>query len=908
MKKSFSKRITAAVLTVVIALSAAVVSGAFAGNWSTAPKETRLVTVNTDKVITEDYEGVGNNHWVGPYYYNMNDAYQLVNEKRNATLEPSYMRMMFLPQWVVNLNDDAATQEAKYLAGNFYFESVEFQNFMRKVKMYHESGTRVQINMGGRVTTRGGMSQWFGIQNVELSEAGTRSAPRNLEAFGKLGAAIIKYADNHGWDNIRMMSFYNEVNSGNFEAFFDKRIYYSQMVKKMHEALAEEGYRDQSDEDNYVRLCGVDLSGYVTENPIVGFISYIAANCRVTQADKDADTANVKYKNREVGSAVYDYLATHEYQGKRENSYFNHSAEESYKGIESQGIYSITKQLAEYVSDEYKYLGTEEYVNYNKERIYINEFGAGDLDGTNSRNHNYELNDTAQVIAHSNAGASGSAYWFYLGEMIPDPMNVGQTAIDICDAAVPSKGTYMVSNNWATRTLPYRYVPDHSKVYDITVAGSNLTGNDPSKTDIIASAYKSTSKSAADKQGYTVLMNIGPSEADRAVEIKFTGADKPAAGTKFRRHVFVCQGDVDGDGYAETTNYYSGYTDLGGNTLGGPNAILAPADQVLTVNNNGTISDTAGFPSSIDQTDADGNNIKSNQYLVVYTSLEEEVQLEMSTTKEWAQAEYSDKNTGTVDKDGKFTSDKTTKQISEYETIDFPVLPGETVDLSVLNIYGLNAPDSTGKQTASASQKSSVTWEIVGRAPYEWNRETAYIYTDTANTGVNATYDLSGTAYHGAGYGLTADLKGTLSSTTGSSVTYTADANAKVGDTIAIKIKYDDGEKSGYAIVIVSIGFKVNLKYKNDSNVEKTVSKVYRAIPNINFYRSYLPKSFDDLTRDIRVENTNYRNSAKEKIKGWKIEGGTDTATYDYIPATIETKAVESTNPASTVCTFVAEQ
>ena len=907
MKKSFSKRITAAVLTVVIALSAAVVSGAFAGNWSTASKETRLVTVNTDKVINEDYEGVGNNHWVGPYYYNMNDAYELVTEKRNATLEPSYMRMMFLPQWAVNLNDDAATQEAKYLAGDFYFESVEFQNFMRKVKMYHETGTRVQLNMGGRVTTKGAMSSWFGIQNVELSQAGTRSAPRNLEAFGKLGAAIIKYADNLGFDNIRMVSFYNEVNGGNFEAFFDKRIYYSQMVKKMHEALAEEGYRDQSDEDKYVRICGVDLAGYVTEAPITGFISYIAANCRVTEADKAADTNNIKYKNRAVGSAVYDYLATHEYQDNVRAGYFDKTEDVSYTKKDTSGVYGLTKQLCEYVSDEYKYLGTDEYVDFSKERIYINEFGAGNLDGSNIRMQNFEYNEAAQVIAHTNAGSSGSAYWFYFGEMIPDPMNVTQTGSDICDTAVPSKGTYMVSTVWATRGLTYRYVPDHSKVYDITVAGSNLTGNDPTQTDIIASAYKSTSKSAAEKQGYTVLLNVGPSEADRAVEIKFTGADKPAAGTKFRRHVFVCQGDVDGDGYLETTNYYSGYTDLGGNTLGGPNAILAPADQILTVNDNGTISDTTGFPSSVDQTDADGNNVKSNQYIVVYTSIEEEVQLEMSTTKEWAQSEYNDTNTGTVDKDGKFTSDTTTKQISEYETIDFPVLPGGTVDLSVLNIYGISDPDSTGKQTASDSQKANVTWEIVGRAPNEWNTKSAYTYTDTANTGVNATYDLSGTAYHGAGYGLTDDLKGTLSSSTGSTVTYTADANAKVGDTIAIKIKYENGNKSGYAIVIVSIGFKVNFKYKNDSKVETTVSRVFRYIPNIKYYQSYLPKSFDDLTRDIKIGNTNNRDSAKEKIKGWTIEGGNSNS-YDYIPESIETKAVNSTNPADAVCTFVAKQ
>ena len=154
---------------------------------------------------------------------------------------------------------------------------------------------------------------------------------------------------------------------------------------------------------------------------------------------------------------------------------------------------------------------------------------------------------------------------------------------------------------------------------------------------------------------------------------------------------------------------------------------------------------------------------------------------------------------------------------------------------------------------------------------------------------------------------MTADLKGTLSSTTGSSVTYTADANAKVGDTIAIKVKYEKGNKSGYAIVIVSIGFKVDLKYKNDDKTVKTVSKVFRYVPNINYYKSYLPKSFDDLTRDTRIGNTNQRNSAKEKIKGWKIEGGSSEV-YEYIPAAIEKKAVESTNPASTVCTFVAEQ
>lgn len=74
MKNLFTKRLIAAVMALVVCVS---VAGASMAVESTA-QSTRLITVDTDTVLTDDFIGIGSNHWCSNYVGGMNDAYNTV--------------------------------------------------------------------------------------------------------------------------------------------------------------------------------------------------------------------------------------------------------------------------------------------------------------------------------------------------------------------------------------------------------------------------------------------------------------------------------------------------------------------------------------------------------------------------------------------------------------------------------------------------------------------------------------------------------------------------------------------------------------------------------------------------------------------------------------------------------------
>ncbi len=130
MKAIFTKRVIAPILAFVLCICAAGAALAVEGR----AVATRTIAVDTDEIITEGYRGVGTNHWSSPYGFGMNDAYQLVNEKRNNMQQPKYIRMLFMPQWIVDTTLPAEQQEYEWNNGIYHFDNIDVQNFSERLR------------------------------------------------------------------------------------------------------------------------------------------------------------------------------------------------------------------------------------------------------------------------------------------------------------------------------------------------------------------------------------------------------------------------------------------------------------------------------------------------------------------------------------------------------------------------------------------------------------------------------------------------------------------------------------------------------------------------------------------------------------------------------------------------------
>lgn len=700
MKKPFL--IKALSIFSVLAVLACSTVGSFALT-AREQKSKRTVSVNTSSVIQEDFLGHGNNLWTFPYGRGMNDAYELVNKNRTDMQKPAFMRMMFLPQWIVYIDEEPEVQKQRWESGDYNWNSIEVINFFNKVKMLKEAGTIIELNMGGRISTKYRLNEWYQVPDSSITFYGgpadfeTRGAPDNLKAFANATAAVIKKADEKGLDNVRLLCFYNEVNGGNFEAFFDKRVYWTAMIKEVHSALKAAGYRDKNNESKYVKIMGTDFSGLIQDPVVSEYVNYVYENLR-----------------NDDGTPIFDILSTHQYIRHETDVYLKNS-------LEFTSRFSDTPV-------------------YNTE-------GSGVINADGSYNLNYMRNTISCCLMIANTGFAGNALWFYSPERLSDPFNLDQSGYEMCNWDFPTRGTWTVGENNAQIGLFYRYVEKNSKVYKTAV----------SNDDIYSAAFGKDG-------GYSVFteMDYGETNSKRTLCVEFTGDNIPADGTKFERHTYIFPDDDDGDGIADS-EYPSYYVDEYGNTVGGANAIIPVTDKIVTVS-NGKITD---------------DDITGKHCAVLYTTIPEQPQLEVETTDEDV----------SIIVDGKYVN-------KVYDSIDFCVEPGKSVDLSVKKIIG--ADDNA----------ENVTWEIVGKNP-------------SALSYYNSVYDPATNT--GGGYGMTDENCGKLSKTSGKTVTYTAE-NTEKGDTVAIKV-FSNADNEAYKIIIISIGYTVKFDYGYDS---KTAEKSYK--------------------------------------------------------------------------------
>ena len=498
MKCLPTKRVIFAVLALLLCICVAGAAGATAALdlgelGDILLGSSRKITVDTNTIVSEDYAGLGNNHWSSPYISGMNDAYQTVNEKRTNTIKPAYMRMLFLPDWLVDTSLSSEEQQREWESGIYHFDNIEVINFFQKVKMYKESGTDVILNMGARVDYD--ILDWFGVKDATHSEGGTRAAPANLEAFAAATYAIFEYAWDNGYDNVNMLSWYNEVNGGNYEMFWDKPMYWCTMIEKTHGEFKSQTYKGVNARDK-IKIFGTELTGFCTEESIDYWMEYV--------------TENLVDEN---GEPIYDYYSCHHYPWSS-----------SYKDIEEK-----VKEMGR------RYSG-----------VWTNEIGARTVSSSETTTHsgetfvsNYKYSEAAMVIMQSNAGYGGAACWVVGPDVAPSPMGIS------FDKGLMGMWTYpyrsmSVAHNYGFRSLMMRYIPKHSKVYKNSVNSS----------DILCAVYGIEDENK-NIQDMTVLLDVDAKNINRELTVALGGK---MANRKLERHVYYYpEADKEGWEWADVT-------------------------------------------------------------------------------------------------------------------------------------------------------------------------------------------------------------------------------------------------------------------------------------------------------------------------------------------------------------------
>lgn len=504
---------------------------------------TRTIIVDTNNVVNECYAGVGNNHWSSLYINGMNDAYQTVNEKRNNLQKMRYVRMLFLPYFLIDDSLSLEQQEENWKNGIYNFDNPYFINFMSKVKMYKESGTTVLFNFGGATTEQ--MGQWYLFEDGASTDVG-KGPPKDLEATAKAIRATFEWAWDHGYDNMEMLSFYNEVNGGSFRMFFDIREYWCKMLIAVDKELKAHTYTGNSESEHYnknirseIKMFGTELSGFVTDGIGAGineWCDYVIENA----VDENGDP-------------VYDYLNVHHYPNTS-----------SYEGAYKAFTDTVTT---------YPGLWSNEAMGRYASGKYGNKVSEPSV-------FNYKYSQLAMILAQANLGYGGSAVWAVGSDMTPPPMAIMFSG----EWGYPSQDMHGVTHGFALNGIMMRYIPHDSKVYKSTI----------NSDDMIGAAF-GIEDNNGNIEDMSVVLDVEKNSQSRELTVNL---GSKMAGRKFERHVYYFpKADADGwewpNVFRDDKGNYTYYLYEDGRDL------LPVTDEEITADQNGNIVDILPTDSHI---------------------------------------------------------------------------------------------------------------------------------------------------------------------------------------------------------------------------------------------------------------------------------------------------------------------
>lgn len=186
MKQAFSKKflipVMAMLLCVAVAFGTVAIAAGTSGNADIVIQVNPTETVKKYTDSDEDaiFVGLGMNEWdmaLGPdaiVNAGMSDAYFEINAQRIIKIKPKMVRLMICPYYLCYMDDDDGG-EARWTNGELNFNSAFMYNFWRYLEVFQAAGTIVEINWGYQNMKP--MAYWFGIKDVPAGS-------KDIQTFG----------------------------------------------------------------------------------------------------------------------------------------------------------------------------------------------------------------------------------------------------------------------------------------------------------------------------------------------------------------------------------------------------------------------------------------------------------------------------------------------------------------------------------------------------------------------------------------------------------------------------------------------------------------------------------------------------------------------------------------------------
>ena len=760
MKNVFGKKIFVPFMAVLLCFAVAFGTAAVASQRSADIN----IYVNADDTVKkytgsdEDaiYLGEGINEWdlaFGPdsvYSTKMSDAYFEITAQRLIKIKPKMVRLMILPYYLCYM-EEADAGEAKWNAAEkgwkyaqLNFDTPYMYNFWRYLEVFQAAGTAVELNYGYSAPMP--MGEWFTIKDVPMSSKhknlygyAPRSLPRNLKAFANNLAALLKECEARGFigttrgeSTIQYINFYNEIWAGNEgNAWGDTRVYWTSMLRHVHEALVDAGYRsDDAINDrtkHRIIVMGIEsnLGGtFEATGKIVNYIDYVYENAYLKGYCDMFDTHQYLIWQR------HGTILSRGIDGKDVISFAHDRWKMNIKG-------SINFCIAEHGTDE----GNSTYTAPADGKDNFSGL-AQPFDGTN----------VSQAIGYSLGGAMSTLTWFIHSSYYPRDPNFGNVSalhswqFPSCTDSKTSEtsGIENVNSTFGDNSIFMRYLPDNSKVAKSCVEDANKDGvrlatyfNDEDVSIVAEFDYVG----GMDTSGVTKSFNYDDYMADRdgyktrSVKVHLDSLNNVTTNKKFYKYVheypessFVSS--------QESWNRYDG------------NAIMPDGEEVEVV--NGAISDT----------------ISANHCLVIYSTIPPTQQIALADDSREITLDLA--NTAQVTNGVKISVDTAAcVRIADNTEFEFDVYRG------VLDTY-----DVDKNEAAIAENRLKDVDEGYPNYLDTLKLKKSYFKTDCFEFKNSAT---SGTTLN--------KRAGTVTRLDNTTAKYVCDTNAKVGDTIAVRVK-----------------------------------------------------------------------------------------------------------------------
>lgn len=197
-------------------------------------KKSCTVTVDSTKILNNDYYGVGVNsipvtEMKNNVAYGNNKSYFELEKKRILDINPAMVRLWTQVDWFVTERDKVSNGGTglDYYSEKYDFESPQMQCLYDYLDIYEKTKSEIIIVASWKVGSE--IQQWYSIEGVKNPES---SAPRNPEACAKAYAALVRYLiDVKGYTGIKWISIANEPNYNDFSTISaDSYGYYIQTL------------------------------------------------------------------------------------------------------------------------------------------------------------------------------------------------------------------------------------------------------------------------------------------------------------------------------------------------------------------------------------------------------------------------------------------------------------------------------------------------------------------------------------------------------------------------------------------------------------------------------------------------------------------------------------------------------